>query len=103
MESPISRRSPLVICRSLRRHVRASAMLLAFACAPAVAQAPGGLARHAMVGAAVEPLGRDSAGVRIAAVTPGYTAAGLGLRVGDVVLEVDGRRVQSLIDYARAF
>jgi pimeloyl-ACP methyl ester carboxylesterase len=92
-----------MMSRSRHRHAGASAMLLAFAFMPAVAQAPGGLARHAMVGAAVEPLGGDSAGVRVAAVTPGYTAAGLGLRVGDVVLEVDGRRVQSLIDYARAF
>ena len=65
--------------------------------------APGGLARHAMVGAAVEPLGGDSAGVRVTNVLPGWTAAGLGLRPGDVVLEVDGRRIGSLIDYARAF
>jgi pimeloyl-ACP methyl ester carboxylesterase len=61
------------------------------------------LPRHAMAGAAVEPLGGDSAGVRVTGVSPGYTAAGLGLAVGDVILEVDGQRIRTLIDYARAF
>ncbi|HYC32800.1 MAG TPA: PDZ domain-containing protein, partial [Gemmatimonadales bacterium] len=64
---------------------------------------PGGLARHAMVGAAVEPLGGDSSGVRVTSVRPGFTAAGLGLRAGDVIEEVDGSRIGSLVDYARAF
>jgi len=61
------------------------------------------LTRHAIVGAAVEPLGADSGGVRVTVVTAGFTAAGLGLQVGDVVTAVDGRKVGTLIDYARAF
>lgn len=61
------------------------------------------LPRHAMVGAAVEPLGADSGGVRVTVVTPGFTAAGLGLRAGDVITSVDGREIRTLIDYARAF
>jgi hypothetical protein len=42
------------------------------------------LARHAMAGAAVEPLGGDSAGVRVLSVTPGYTTASAGVQPGDV-------------------
>ncbi len=61
------------------------------------------LARHAMAGAAVEPLGGDSAGVRVRTVTPGFTAAGVGLQPEDVIESVDGRRITGLIDYARAF
>lgn len=61
------------------------------------------LLRHVMVGAAVAPLGSDSAGVRVTAVTPGFTADRLGLEEGDVILEADGRRIGTLIDYARVF
>lgn len=61
------------------------------------------MARHAMAGAAVEPLGGDSAGVRVLTVTPGFTAASVGLQPGDVIASVDGRRIGGLIDYARAF
>ncbi len=63
----------------------------------------GDLPRHAMIGAAVEPLGGDSAGVRVTSVSPGYTAARLGLQPGDIVLAVDGKPIGTLIDYARAF
>ncbi|HEX6105363.1 MAG TPA: PDZ domain-containing protein, partial [Gemmatimonadales bacterium] len=40
--------------------------------------------------ATVAPLGGDSSGVGITGVVPGFTAAGLGLRPGDRVLEMDG-------------
>ena len=63
----------------------------------------GALPRHAMVGAAVQPLGGDSSGVRVMTVTPGYTAAAVGIRPGDVILEVDGKAIGSIIDYGRAF
>lgn len=56
-----------------------------------------------MVGGVVEPLGGDSGGVRMTAVSPGYTAARLGLLPGDVVLQVDRTEIRSIIDYARAF
>jgi pimeloyl-ACP methyl ester carboxylesterase len=65
--------------------------------------APDSLTRHVMVGAAVAPLGADSAGVRVTGVTPGFTAERLGLEAGDVILQVDGRTIGTLIDYARAF
>jgi pimeloyl-ACP methyl ester carboxylesterase len=88
---------------ALRSRAACAGALLLAGAAAASAQSPGGLARHAMVGAAVEALGGDSAGVRVAAVTPGFTAAGVDLRPDDVVLEVDGAPIISLIDYARAF
>lgn len=85
---------------------RTFAFLLAAALAVEGAAAqttPDSLARHVMVGASVAPLGGDSAGVRVTAVTPGFTADRLGLAAGDVIVEADGRRIESLIDYARTF
>ena len=47
-------------------------------------------------------LGADEqAGVRIAAVTPGSAAAGAGLKSGDRIISVDGRRVEAASAEAR--
>jgi serine protease Do len=65
-----------------------------------------GRVRRAWVGIRVEPLEADEfgrmLGVRVSQVAPGSPGDRAGIRVGDVLLEVNGKRMLTLLDYQAA-
>lgn len=66
--------------------------------------AKGGPVRHSFIGVTVAP-SVDPLGSEITALTPGGSAEKAGLRVGDVILKVDGRAVDpvdGLVAYVRS-
>jgi putative serine protease PepD len=57
-----------------------------------------GKAEHAYLGVAVEPVQAGTSGAKVAQVRTGTPAAKAGLRAGDVITRVDGKRITSSVD-----